>query len=139
MGDVADWVRAVTVVQQAGTPALWQAPTALADSGRVTGNATVTLVAAVPGQNLYVFGWTIVGDGPSAVSGTLARIVRHSDGAMIGGFGVENFGSTTLQSEAWGSGFHGGLALGVGAGVDLVIDTQPTSGGIRAAISYAQG
>ena len=137
--DTPDFQKSVTQVISTNAP--WQAPSNFASTARTTGNVTVAIVSPVGGKTFYVFGWSIFADGTAGtVGGVLARIVRHSDGALIGGLSIESAPSPTAAGivPAWASGYHGGAMLGPGDGVDLIIDSQPTGAGVRAAISYSQ-
>lgn len=137
--DTPDFQKAVSQVIATNAP--WQAPSNFASTARTTGNVTVAIVSPVGGKTFYIFGWSIFADGGGSptVGGVLARIVRHSDGALIGGLAIETAGSPATEVvPAWAAGYHGGAMLGLGDGVDLIIDSQPTGAGIRAGVSYSQ-
>lgn len=109
-------------------PAPWQAPDALADSGFITSNTTTAMVAPVFAHPVYIFGWEISLSG--STGGVLARLVAHLSGKTLG----ELSGSGNVSAI----GYHGGLNLGGSEGVDLVTDSVPTGGSVRATLGYRQ-
>lgn len=124
----------LNVSESRATPALWQAaqlPASLAE----TATGTFTLVPAVAGQVIRVFGWSLASDGVGA-SGTRSHLIPHggSNNAIAWLSGAGGAGGVGAVA-----GHAGGVALPVNTALDFVVDFLAGGNTALAAVTYSQG
>ena len=128
--DVTD--RNTRILGNLGTvPPPWQSPRDWRSVSTAV-NGAVTLVAAVAGQNIWVFGWDFEMDG--STNGVLAHLQDVTVGRPIGSLSC-NGAAVAIASH---SGFAGGLPIGVGNGLNLNAVSVPAGGNVRCSVTFSQ-
>lgn len=122
------------ITVQTTSPALWQAAQASASLTEAA-TGTFTLVAAVAGQQIRVFGWSLAADG-TGTSGSRSHIIPHGGSgtaiAWLSGAG----GGGGVGAEA---GEAGGVLLPVNTALDFVVDFLAAGNTALVAVTYSQG
>jgi hypothetical protein len=116
------------VTMDIANPAAWQSATAFA-STTAAAVGTTTLVGAVAGQTIRVFGWSLASDGVAA-GGVRTHIMQHGAASVIAWFSASPVGAV--------AGSAGPVPLAVGTALDFVVDFLPAGDTALAAVTYSQ-
>jgi hypothetical protein len=118
------------------TPALWQAPTNFVGNDvAAPANGTVVL-AAVAGQQYYVFGWEIVLD-PTAAGNT--QFFALANGAAATNRFAASPNQAASSPSIVASGNLGGCPMGVNTGIQLHAAAGGAGTTVRYKLSYSLG